>query len=287
MIYPKHWQDYALIDSGNYQKLEEFGEIRLIRPEPEASWLPKLSQAEWDTAQALFTGENIQTGRWLGSLPDSWLISYKSENLDLTFDLRQTKFKHVGIFPEQAANWEFIAESIRKLKTPQPKFLNLFAYTGGASLAAKACGADVTHVDSVKQVVTWANKNMQLSGLSDIRWIVEDAVRFVQREVRRGNTYHGIILDPPSFGRVLKGELWKLEEKIDDLMKLVVQLLDTEEHFLILNTYSPGFNQFDAHSVMNAYLPHPGFMEMSELGLRSRSGQDLPLGIINRVFWQK
>src|ERR1019366_4139012 len=195
-----------------------------------------------------FVPKSSSSGDWqrLKSMPDQWSISYqipghKSFN-KIQFRLGLTSFKHVGVFPEQAVNWDYISQSIHQLKVEKPKFLNLFAYTGGASLAARAAGADTSHLDSIKQVVTWARENMELSGLDNIRWIVEDALKFVKREVKRGNKYNGIILDPPAFGHGPDGEKWKLEDNINEMMKNVLQLLDEQKHFLVLNAYSLGFS---------------------------------------------
>jgi 23S rRNA (cytosine1962-C5)-methyltransferase len=188
----------------------------------------------------------------------------------------------VGVFPEQAANWDYIQKCIRSMKVEKPRVLNLFAYTGGASLAAAAAGAEVTHVDSIKQVVSWANENQQLSNLSDIRWMVEDALKFVQREVRRGNTYHGIILDPPAFGHGPKGEKWKLEEQLAEMMTGVLQLLDKETHFLILNAYSLGLS---ALVIENLLTKHAGDkLHIGELYLQAKSGVKLPLGVFGRFY---
>jgi 23S rRNA (cytosine1962-C5)-methyltransferase len=203
-------------------------------------------------------------------------------NEDIVFRLGLTAFKHVGIFPEQASNWDYIVESIGAMKTPKPRVLNLFAYTGGASLAAAAAGAEVTHVDSIKQVVSWSNENMQLSGLEDIRWMVEDALKFVQREVRRGNTYHGIILDPPAFGHGPKGEKWKLEENIAEMIRGVLQILDPKEHFLILNAYSLGLS---ALVIENLLKEHAGSsLSIGELYLEAKTGVKLPLGVFGRTM---
>jgi len=192
-----------------------------------------------------------------------------------------TAFKHVGVFPEQAVNWDFIFNSIGEMKTPKPKVLNLFAYTGGASLAARAAGADVTHVDSVKQVVTWANDNMTLSKLDNIRWLVEDALKFVKREQRRGNKYNGIILDPPAYGHGPNGEKWKLEENINEMVKAVVELLDEQEHFLILNAYSLGFSAMILENLFPKMKKSK--LETGELFLKAKYGNVLPLGVFGRL----
>ncbi len=287
ILTPEYWSDYELLDCGNFQKLERFGKYVFIRPEPQAIWEPALSASEWEKADVTFEGRSPSTGDWKKhtSVPDRWNIQYKSPSLNLQLRLALTSFKHVGVFPEQAVNWEYIAFSIKRLKTKSPRFLNLFAYTGAASVAARQAGAEVTHVDSIKQVVTWANDNMQLNNLSDIRWMVDDAVKFVKREIRRGNTYHGIILDPPAYGHGPKGEKWKLEEMVNDLVADVAQLLDPKEHFLILNTYSLGFSAVVASNLLKKHLPHPENIEIGELMLPAASGVNLPLGVFGRVFF--
>ena len=217
-----------------------------------------------------------------GKSPDRWNISYKTEDIAIKFRLGLTSFKHVGIFPEQAVNWDFIAQQVKRFKNPEPKLLNLFAYTGGASLAAKAAGADTTHVDSIKQVVTWANENQELSGLANIRWVVEDALKFVKRELKRGKTYNGIILDPPAYGHGPNGEKWKLEDHIQEMMHDVVQLLDPKEHFLILNAYSMGFSSVIIENLLKSSMPSIENLHCGELYLQASSGCKLPLGVFGR-----
>ncbi|HQS52262.1 MAG TPA: class I SAM-dependent methyltransferase, partial [Daejeonella sp.] len=246
LLSPQNWKDYELIDCGNFEKLERFGNVILIRPEPQAVWAKKYPESEWTKQHHIrFKGRSATSGEWIKKdqkTPDRWHITYKNEEIKLQFRLALTSFKHLGIFPEQAVNWDYIIKNVKKFKTVQPKVLNLFAYTGGASLAARAAGAETTHVDSIKQVVSWANENQTLSGLENIRWTVEDALKFVKREVKRGRKYNGIILDPPAYGHGPNGEKWKLEDNIREMMDDVVKLLDEEEHFLILNTYSLGFS---------------------------------------------
>ena len=212
------------------------------------------------------------------NVPDRWNIQYGN----LKFRLALTSFKHVGIFPEQAVNWDYITESIGMLNINEPKFLNLFAYTGAASIAAKAAGADVTHVDSIKQVVTWANENMQHSSLDNIRWVVEDAMKFVKREVKRGKKYHGIILDPPAYGHGPNGESWQLEQMIDEMIKNVALLLDEEKHFLILNTYSLGFSSMIIENLIYNNFHRKPDLETGELYLQATTGNKLPLGVFGR-----
>lgn len=290
LLSPTRFPDYELIDSGNFEKLERFGKFITIRPEPQAIWDPKLSSREWEKqAHIEFVPTSSSSGTWkkLKDMPDRWQISYPLPSPDnkneLKFRLALTSFKHVGVFPEQAVNWDYIYSGMKSLRTRQPRFLNLFAYTGGASLAARAAGADTTHLDSVKQVVTWARENMESSGLTDIRWIVEDALTFVKREVRRGKKYHGIILDPPAYGHGTEGQKWKLEEMINEMVKLVVQLLDEEEHILILNTYSLGFSSLIIENLLGSMKG----LETGELFLPSSTGQKLPLGVFGRVFHQQ
>lgn len=283
---PKHWRDYELIDCGDFEKLERFGELILIRPEPQAVWAKALPETEWQKKHHIkFKGRSATSGEWVKkntNTPDRWHISYKNADAEIKFRLALTSFKHVGIFPEQAVNWDYISSTIKKFKTPNPKILNLFAYTGGASLMAKAAGADTTHVDSIKQVVSWANENQEISQLKDIRWVVEDALKFVQRELKRGKTYNGIILDPPAYGHGPKGEKWKLEDQIKEMMTDVVKLLDPKEHFLILNTYSLGFSSVIVENLIKGAFPQVKNLEIGELYLEATSGINLPLGVFGK-----
>lgn len=215
-------------------------------------------------------------------MPDRWMIGYENKHIKLKLRLALTSFKHVGVFPEQAVNWDYISASLKQVTKSNPRFLNLFAYTGAASLAARAAGADTTHVDSIKQVVTWANENRQHSGLNDIRWVVEDAMKFVKRELRRGSHYQGIIMDPPAYGHGANGESWKLEKQLNELVKDVLQLLDPEEHFLILNTYSLGFSSLILPNLFQKSHHKNSTLEIGELFLPSSTGQQLPLGVFGR-----
>lgn len=288
LLYAPAGSHYELLDCGQGEKLERFGEYITIRPEPQAIWDKTLPEKEWQKlAHVKFQGTGSRSGKWvkLKPIPDNWNLHYKNGDLSISFSLALTGFKHVGIFPEQAVNWEFIFRSLKNCKTPQPKFLNLFAYTGGASLAAKAAGADVTHVDSIKQVVSWARRNMELSHLDNIRWVVEDAVKFARREVKRGNKYNGIILDPPAFGHGPDGESWVLEKQINDLLKDVLMLLDPKEHFLIINTYSLGFSALIVENMIQKIATNIGLsveLEAGELYLPAKSGVKLPLGVYCR-----
>lgn len=257
---PCNWRDYQLIDSGNFEKLERFGNYILWRPEPKALWNKTLPNAEWQRlAHTQFVAgagfgksgkEDSGTWRMLKRMPEQWYIKYNQpqpalKGLDFKLRLGLTSFKHVGVFPEQAPNWNFIYSQTKEIagKTGTvPKVINLFAYTGAASLAAKAAGADTTHLDSVRQVVTWAKGNMESSGLNNIRWVVEDALKFVKREVKRGNLYNGIILDPPAYGHGPDGEKWKLDELLYDLLCNVGKILAPKDAFMLLNLYSNGYS---------------------------------------------
>jgi 23S rRNA (cytosine1962-C5)-methyltransferase len=291
LLSPSHWKDYELLDCGDFEKLERFGELILIRPEPQAVWKKLWSESEWTKLHHIrFKGRSATSGDWIKKNPktaDRWQINYQNKDINIKFRLGLTSFKHVGIFPEQAVNWDFIAEQIKQFKNPEPKVLNLFAYTGGASLAAKAAGADITHVDSIKQVVTWANENQELSGIKDIRWVVEDALKFVKREIKRGKKYNGIILDPPAYGHGPNGEKWKLEDHIQEMMQDVVQLLDEKEHFLILNAYSMGFSSVIIENLIKSSFPKVTNLNCGELYLQAKSGCKLPLGVFGRFFKQQ
>lgn len=286
LLCPQHWKDYELIDSGNFLKLERFGEYITIRPEPQALWDKKLEEKEWiRLAHVKFVPKSSSSGQWekLKKMPDQWHIKYAINDApqhQIKFRLGLTSFKHVGVFPEQAVNWDYIFSSVKKMQSQTPRVLNLFAHTGGASLAAKAAGADVTHVDSIKQVVTWSKENMELSGLNNIRWVVEDALKFVKREVKRGNKYNGIILDPPAYGHGPSGEKWKLEDNINEMMKNVLELLDKKEHFLILNAYSLGFSAMVIENLLKAKAGKE--LNTGELYLQATSGNKLPLGVFGR-----
>ena len=286
LLAPTHWKDYELIDCGDFEKLERFGNLVLSRPEPQAVWKKTLTDAEWKKQTHIrFKGRSATSGEWIKSanqIPDRWNVNYKNNEVSINLRLGLTSFKHVGVFPEQAVNWDYISSSIKKFKTPVPKVLNLFAYTGAASLIAKAAGADTTHVDSIKQVVNWANENQELSNLKDVRWVVEDALKFVKRELKRGKKYNGIILDPPAFGHGPNGEKWKLEDHIQEMMHDVVQLLDEQEHFLILNTYSLGFSSVIVENLIKTSFPQVTNLETGELYLQATSGIKLPLGVFGK-----
>lgn len=287
------WEDYELIDSGDFEKLERFGRFVTLRPEPQAIWKKSLPETEWEKlATAIFRreGGNEERGRWLltPGMPGQWYIAYSYKEMKLKMRLGLTSFKHVGVFPEQAENWNFIYDNVSGISERiegQPRVLNLFAYTGAASIAARAAGADVTHVDSVKQVITWGRENMEASGLDGIRWVVEDALKFVRREVRRGKTYHGIILDPPAYGRGADGEKWILEENIGELLELCSRLLEGHDSFLVLNLYSMGLSALLAKSAVSQLFPRPAGEQFGELFFYDRAEKMLPLGVFYRCFY--
>jgi len=282
---PERWKDYELIDCGHFEKLERFGNFVLIRPEPQAVWSSNLTELEWEKmADVRFEGKSPTSGTWQKirkEMPDQWQVSYELEKgNEIKFRMGLTSFKHVGLFPEQASNWHFIYESVKQLKkSGEVNILNLFAYTGGASLAARAAGATVSHLDSIKQVVTWANENMQISKLNDIRWIVEDAPKYVAREVRREKKYQGIILDPPAFGHGPAGESWKLEKDIEPLLRNVAMLADPERFFVVINTYSLGFSSYILENLFLQIFGKDYKYTFGELVLVDNFSKKLPLGV--------
>jgi 23S rRNA (cytosine1962-C5)-methyltransferase len=283
MKHPKKWSSYELLDHGNERKLERFGDILTDRPELAATWAKSLSKSDWGKVDTIFTEQKNQKRSWDKDIKD-WDISYPFGESEINFKLSQGTFKHLGIFPEQADNWEFIKDRCSELiaKGITPKLLNLFAYTGGASLAANRAGAEVTHIDSVKSVVNWARENAALNNIDSIRWIVEDAPTFVEKEVRRGNQYHGIIMDPPIFGLGPKGGRWKLNRDLPNLLENAMKLLDPEHQFFILNTYSPQLPLAELRKIIGSIDGFPKNYEAEELGLVSSANKKLPLGNLIR-----
>ncbi len=290
LLFPQHWQDYELIDSGDFQKLERFGKYTLIRPEPQAIWKKGLTDEEWkkqasavfvrDSAKARKSSREDEGWTYFQKPTQRWPLKYEYKEMQLTMSLQFTSFGHVGVFPEQAENWDFIYDTVTSWSEPG-SVLNLFAYTGGSSLAARAAGSQVTHVDAVKNMITWSNDNQQSSGLKDIRWVVEDALKFVRREVKRGKQYNGIILDPPAYGRGPGGEKWVIEEGLTELMELCSQLLAPKQAFLVLNMYSMGLSALvSANLVESFFRPHD--LRFGEFYLPSSTGQKLPLGTFLR-----
>ncbi len=277
------WQEYQLLDSGNSSRLEKFGPVTIVRPDPQAIWQPQLPATEWKKANATFQKETESKGHWKiqGTLPERWPIHYK----DLTLWLKLTPFKHTGLFPEQAAQWDWMREKIKQSTTPV-KVLNLFAYTGGASIAAAAAGAQVTHVDASRSSIGWAKDNQELSGLQDkpIRWILDDAIKFCEREVRRGNKYHGIIMDPPSYGHGPDGETWKFQESFPKLLSICQQLLDDQSLFIIVNAYAISSSALMLENMLQDTTKNlGGTIEVGELALQQQgSTRKLSTGIFGR-----
>ena len=287
---PQHWKEYELIDSGHFEKLERFGELTLIRPEPQAIWSPSLPEKEWSKlAHARFVRDSsksrVRTGaedgwKYLRKVPQNWNIHYNHKEIKIAFKLAFTTFGHVGVFPEQADNWDFIAKTVNGWQTPG-NVLNLFAYTGGASLAAKGAGCDVTHVDAVRNMITWAGENQELSGLSGIRWVVEDALKFATREANRGRMYRGIVLDPPAYGRGPAGEKWVLEEGLPELLAQCAKILAPTQSFFILNLYSMGLSAVVSANLARAYFK-PEELEFGEFVIPASVAHMLPLGTFVR-----
>lgn len=280
----RNWKDYELLDTSRGERLERWGDILLIRPDPQILWDTPRKDPRWKQAHARYHRSNTGGGQWqrLRALPDSWQISYG----DLIFALKPMGFKHTGLFPEQAVNWDTMAAFIRQANRPADKpvrVLNLFGYTGAATLACVAAGAHVTHVDASKGMVSWGKENAVASGLADrpMRWLVDDCLKFVQREQRRGNTYDGILMDPPSYGRGPGGEVWKLEEQIYPLVAECVKLLSDDPVFFLINSYTTGLSPSVMQYVLGALLPARigGTLEADEIGLPvTDSGLVLPCG---------
>ncbi|MCC8088394.1 MAG: class I SAM-dependent methyltransferase [Rikenellaceae bacterium] len=288
LLHPLHWSDYELIDSGDFEKLERFGKYTVRRPEPQALWGKSLNENEWDElADAVFLKDrkSDDRGEWKcrKGMPQQWIVSYSYKDMEIKMRLGLISFKHVGLFPEQSENWDYIYDAVRANPQGERRILNLFAYTGGASLAAASAGAEVTHVDSVKQVVTWSKENMELSGLSNIRWIVDDALKFVRREVKRGRKYNGIILDPPAYGRGPDGEKWILEEGIYDLLTCCNEILSEKDSFVVLNLYSMGLSALVAKTLANQVFGIADEEQYGEIYVPDRSEKFLPLGVFYRM----
>ena len=289
LLQPTFHSDYELLDTGEFEKLERFGAYVLRRPEPQAVWRRAMPESEWaKLADATFRRDkkSVEKGSWEihTVVPDRWYMDYTSPSgVVLRAKCSLSAFKHVGVFPEQAENWEYIQHCLGRFEAPgRPTVLNLFAYTGLASIVAKKAGADVTHVDSVRQVISWARDNMTASATDDIRWMVDDALKFVKREVRRGKVYNGLILDPPAYGRGPDGEKWVLEEQIAELLENCQLLLSPEKHFLILNVYSMGFSAMIVENLMKDFFRVQKQHEWGELFLTDRAGRKLPLGVFSR-----
>ena len=276
------WKDYELIDCGRGEKLERWGDQLLVRPDPQAIWNTPRTHRGWKQNAGRYARSSSGGGQWQNkSMPERWTVSYGS----LTFNIKPMNFKHTGLFPEQAANWDFAQEQIRRAGRPI-SVLNLFAYTGGATVACAAAGASVCHVDAARGMVSWARENARSSHLEDapIRWIVDDCVKFVEREIRRGNHYDAIIMDPPSYGRGPKGEIWKIEDAIYPLVQLCGQLLSDEPLFFLINSYTTGLQPAVLSYMMNTVLKkYHGTISADEIGLPvSSNGLVLPCGASGR-----
>lgn len=278
-----NWKDYEVLDTSSGEKLERWGDYILVRPDPQVIWNTPHDHAGWSHKNGHYHRSAKGGGEWeFFDLPQEWTIHYR----ELTFHLKPFSFKHTGLFPEQAVNWDWFSRLIREAHRPV-KVLNLFAYTGGATVSAAAAGASVTHVDASKGMVTWAKENAVSSGLGDapIRWLVDDCVKFVEREIRRGNKYDGIIMDPPSYGRGPKGEIWKIEESIFPFIELCSKLLSDEALFLLINSYTTGLQPAVLSYMLNTVLTRRlgGQVEAEEIGLPvTESGLVLPCGASGR-----
>ena len=290
-----HWKDYKVIDCSAGEKLEHWGPYTLVRPDPQVIWDTPKTEKGWKKMNGHYHRSAKGGGEWeFFDLPEEWTIHYSLPiKKELTFHLKPFSFKHTGLFPEQATNWDWFSKLIADAKTKNPnreiKVLNLFAYTGGATLAAAAAGANVTHVDASKGMVSWAKENAISSGLGDapIRWLVDDCVKFVEREIRRGNHYDAIIMDPPSYGRGPKGEIWKIEESIHGLIQLCAQLLSDDPLFFLVNSYTTGLQPAVLTYLISTELKaFGGYVRSEEIGLPvSSNGLVLPCGASGR--WAK
>ena len=277
------WKDYECIDTASGEKLERWGDIILCRPDPQVIWDSKVNQGVWKTADAHYHRSSSGGGKWeyKKSIPDQWTVSYR----DLTFNIKPMGFKHTGLFPEQAVNWDYMMDKIKGRKGA--KVLNLFAYTGGATVACAKAGAAVTHVDASKGMVQWAKENARSSSLADapIRYLVDDCMKFVEREIRRGNKYDAILMDPPSYGRGPGGEVWKIEDSICHFVRRCALLLSDNPLFFIINSYTTGLSPTVMSNLMQMCLPE-GEIHASEIGLKiTSSSMVLPCGATAR--WEK
>ncbi|MCR5641315.1 MAG: class I SAM-dependent methyltransferase [Lachnospiraceae bacterium] len=285
------WQDYEVLDCSDGEKLERWGKYHLLRPDPQVIWNTPKHHPAWKKLNAHYHRSSKGGGEWeFFDLPEQWTIDYETAvGAKLTFNLKPFAFKHTGVFPEQATNWDWFSSIIKKESSKRPiKVLNLFAYTGGATLAAASAGASVTHVDASKGMVTWAKENAISSGLGDapIRWLVDDCRKFVEREIRRGNTYDAIIMDPPSYGRGPKGEIWKIEESIYPFIELCTQVLSDDPLFFLVNSYTTGLQPAVLNYMISTALKDfPGKVEAEEIGLPvTASGLVLPCGASGRFY---
>ncbi|MBE5821166.1 MAG: SAM-dependent methyltransferase [Clostridiales bacterium] len=291
MIISNEWKDYEILDMANGEKLERWGKYTLIRPDPQIIWNKKSYPNLWKKADAHYHRSNKGGGSWEynNKLPERWQVKYK----DLTFNIKPMGFKHTGLFPEQAVNWDFMINKIKEEKKKTGReinVLNLFAYTGGATVACSYAGANVCHVDSSKGMVAWAKENIDSSGLKDrkVRFIVDDVVKFVQREIRRGNKYDGIVMDPPSYGRGANGEVWQIENSLFDLLNLCKEILSEDPIFFLINSYTTGLSATVLDNLLHVVLDdkYKGKVSSGEISLpMTNSKLVLPCGIYGR--WEK
>ena len=280
-----NWKDYEIIDMANGEKLEKWGNIILVRPDPQIIWKKKTFPEKWNKVDAIYNRSKTGGGSWnyKTKLPENWTIRYK----ELTFNIKPMGFKHTGLFPEQACNWDWMIDKIKNAKR-EIKVLNLFAYTGGATLACLYAGASVCHVDSSKGMVSWAKENVISSNLQDrkVRYIVDDVIKFVQREIRRENTYDAIIMDPPSYGRGTNGEVWQFEENIFDLVQLCTRVLSNKPLFFLINSYTTGISSTVLQNILKLNINKKGKITCGELGLPMKNSElILPCGIYGR--WEE
>ena len=283
------WKDYEILDMANGEKLERWNNIFLVRPDPQIIWKQKMYPEKWKKADARYCRSNSGGGHWeyKRKIPESWQVKYKN----LTFNIKPMGFKHTGLFPEQAVNWDWMINKIKSQKSKEVKVLNLFAYTGGATVACLSAGASVCHVDSSKGMVAWAKENVEASGLKDkkVRYIVDDVKKFVMREIRRGNTYDAIIMDPPSYGRGTNGEIWKFEENIEELIELCMQVLSEKPLFFLINSYTTGISSMVLENILRIQMKKvkvKSQFENGEIGLPMTDSKTvLPCGIFAR--WER
>jgi len=295
-LYTRDWQDYELLDTGNHQKLERFGKYVFVRPYEDAFWKKTLSQSEWDKADGIFFSSKKQQKGKLASLKEKkggwkmknkidpkWKMSYKG----VDFSASPTPFRHMGFFPEQATHWDLIEEKIKNSKD-KVRFLNLFGYTGLASLFALKAGADVTHLDASKQTVAWAKENQEISGLKELpmRVVVDDALKFIEREIKRGNKYDAVVMDPPKFGRGPKGEIWKLEEKLSELLSQVRKILSEKPLFIIITSYATESSALSlGHTLKEMMKDFKGEVEVGELCVLEKSNNRV-ISLANTAIWE-
>ncbi len=283
-----NWKDYEILDMANGEKLERWGNVTLVRPDPQIIWKQKSFPNKWKEINAVYNRSKTGGGSWnyKKQMPKAWQIKYKN----LTFNIKPMGFKHTGLFPEQAVNWDWMINKIENEKKHKKeiKVLNLFAYTGGATVACLSAGASVCHVDSSKGMVSWAKENVISSKLADrkVRYIIDDVVKFVQREIRRGNKYDALIMDPPSYGRGAKGEVWQFENNIYDLVELCTQVLSDDPLFFLINSYTTGISAKVLENMLRLEIKKKGTLSSGEIGLPMKNSEIvLPCGIYAR--WEK